>query len=660
MITISLMFIREVKKKIKKQDGQYHYIHHRLIESFRTPHGPRQKVLLDLGTLDINKNDFKTLANMIEGYILEDVQQNLFEQDPKLVAMARNFAEQLIRKRTQQKKTSASNPQNISHTENKEPKERYETVDLNSITTCHSKTIGSEHIALTQLRELSFFEILKKQGWNQKKINLAAAQICARLIHPTSERETARWLRQNSALDELLGEDFSKISDHILHRTADALLSEKESLEKALAERTRDLFSLAETIILYDLTNTYFESSKLTSQIARFGKSKEKRNDCPLVTLALIVDSEGFPKRSKIFKGNISEPGTLWKIIQELGDDYNDDTKPKTVVMDAGIATEDNLQRLREDDRFEYVAISRRRKIDQKLFEQATAKKLILSKKKELTVKMAKVGSESFLLCQSPDRLRRDKDILNQRKQRFEKALNFLNEGLKKPRTQKEYARICERIGRLKERYKVGHLYTIKVEQESGNATKIIYTCHRNETPEMGHYVIRTSRTDLVQEQLSSIHRSLTMIESAFRWLKSDLGMQPNFHQRDKRIESHIFISVLAYFVLAPILKKLEWGGSFVGHNNLQAKSLIDWEKPYGWKTLNRVMASQVRITTTFTCQDGHRLDVRTTMNPTAEQRELYQRLKMAHRPLARIIYKHGETAKNLKTVVPKNIAGKS
>jgi transposase len=396
------------------------------------------------------------------------------------------------------------------------------------------------------------------------------------------------------------------------------------------------------------------ESPKRNSKIARFGRSKEKRSDCPLVTLALIVDGHGFPKRSKIFEGNVSEPGTLWKILQELGESHRDNKKPKTVIIDAGIATEDNLRRLREDKRFEYVAISRKRKMEQDLFENATAKKLALSKNKELTVKMVKVGPECFLLCQSPDRMIKDQEIFNQRKQRFEKALKSLNDGLQKPRTKKGYASICERIGRLKERYKIGHFYKVEVEQEAGNATRIRFTFNQDKSAHLGQYVIRTSRADLGEEQLSLIHRTLTMIESAFRWLKSDLGMQPNYHQRDKRIESHIFISVLAYFVLAPILTKLEWGGAFVGHHNTRSPSSPDWSKPYGWRSVIGVMSSQVRITTSFTCKDGQRLDVRTTMDPTEEQRSLYQRLKMKRRPLPRVIFKHGRVKNPVRTVVPK------
>jgi hypothetical protein len=130
------------------------------------------------------------------------------------------------------------------------------------------------------------------------------------------------------------------------------------------------------------------------------------------------------------------------------------------------------------------------------------------------------------------------------------------------------------------------------------------------------------------------------MIESAFEWLKSDLGLRPNFHQKDDRMGSHASISVLAYFVLAPILNKLEWGGKFV--SSCGKKDDHDpWDKPFGWKGLVRTMSSQTRVTTSFKCKDGSRMDARTTVEPTAEQMDIYQRLKVNPRPLKRIINKH-------------------
>jgi len=631
------MFIREIKKRFNNKSGNYEYVQHRLVESVRTKNGPRQRTILNLGTLDIPPEKYKVLANLIEANLTADSQKNIFEESPEITGLAKHFSDVIIHKRLQ------NNPNEQQHIQTP----MYETIDVNTLINSNGRTIGAEHIALTHFRQLGFFEILKECSFSKKERQYAASQICARMVHPSSERETARWLRETSGLDELLEADFSHISDYTLHRIADKLSANKEQIEKQLAKNSRDLFALDEKLILYDLTNSYFESPKRESNIAKYCRSKEKRNDCPLITLALIVDGYGFPKRSKIFEGNVSEPGTLWDILDSLDLSYTGDI-PQTIVIDAGIATEANLERIRKDKRFEYVAISRKKKLKEDIFKDKPSKELKVSRNKTMSVKTTQYGNETFLLCKSPERTAKEEAIFSKRRQRFEKELTSLNQGLQKPRTRKEYASICERIGRLKERYKVGNYFTIDVEQKDDKATKIIWKYNAHKRKEPGEYLIRTSRNDLEDSAVSLIHRTLTMIESAFRWLKSDLGLRPNYHQVDKRMMAHVTISVFAYFVLAPILGKLEWGGRFVGNSDKRSDH-SPWDVPYGWQGVIQAMASQTRVTTSFLCEDNRRMDVRTTLEPTAKQYDIYNRLEVNPRPLKRIIFKDDNN------VVPKN-----
>lgn len=262
------MFIREVKKQIKKPDGTFYtYIQHRLVESIRTEHGPRQQVVLNLGTLSIDPKYFKTLANIIEHKLASCNQATLFENVPEEIeGLATHFA-QLIRQNRMSVAAKNVDKQDKSALDKQPPV--YETIDANSIITSDCRSIGIEHIALTQLKELGFFSILEKCAFSEKEQHYATAQIIARMVHPSSERETARWLRNDSALSELLDADFSHISDQILHRVADKIMDNKDSIEKALSHNTDQLFSLDNRIILYDLTNTYFESPKRHSRIAK-------------------------------------------------------------------------------------------------------------------------------------------------------------------------------------------------------------------------------------------------------------------------------------------------------------------------------------------------------------------------------------------------------
>ena len=217
------MFIREVKKRIKNDGKFYDYIQHRLVESIRTPNGPRQRTVLNLGTLEISKDKFKALANAIEAVLTQ--QSLLLVNDPELSGLAQHFADIIVREqlREQREKTAAS-PQGEEAVE-----ERFETVDVNSTTTSSGRSVGLEHIALSHLRQLGFFKMLDEFDFSQEQKNYAAAQVCSRIVHPDSERETARWLRESSALDELLDADFSRISDHTLHRVADKLYENKDA-----------------------------------------------------------------------------------------------------------------------------------------------------------------------------------------------------------------------------------------------------------------------------------------------------------------------------------------------------------------------------------------------------------------------------------------------
>lgn len=622
------MFIREVKKRVSVDGKKYDYVQHRLVESIRTANGPRQRTVLNLGVLDINRDKFKALANLIEAKITNTSQNSMFVPDPELSTLALHFAQIIVQKRLQDAPPTTTDT----------PTDKWlETVDLNTTIISNGRTVGTEHIALSQLRELGFFEILRECGFAEAQQKYAAAQVLGRLVHPSSERETARWLRDSSGLDELLKADFSKISDHTLHRAADQLLEYKEILEEQLSQTTSDLFKLDDKLILYDLTNTYFESSKRGSSLARYGKSKEKRTDCPLVTLALVVDGYGFPKQSQILQGNVSEPSTLWDILEQLVE-QTDTHKPQTVIMDAGIATEDNLRRLRNDKRFEYVAVSRK-KLSSELFETAPKRQLEISRNTMLQVQIIRTNEEAFLLCTSPEKKAKEEAMITSRKKKFETALGKLRNGLSQPRTRKTYDSVVERIGRIKEQYKVGYLYKIEVTQCDGKATDIQWQMLKNKIKEPGQYVIRTNRKELKNHEISMLHRTLTMVESSFRWLKSELGLRPNYHQLDQRVEAHIFISVLAYYVLAPILNKLNWGGRFCSSGPIK-KEKKQWDVPYGWRGLVRTMKSQTRVTTSMRTEKNQTIDIRTTLEPSALQLDIYRRLNFTPRPLNRIIIK--------------------
>jgi len=185
--------------------------------------------------------------------------------------------------------------------------------------------------------------VLVNKGWTEEQVQLAATQVISRAVYPASELKTARWIKENSAVCELTGYDVEKVTKDKLYQSALSLYTLKDELEKHLSKRTNELFDIEDKIMLYDLTNTYFEGEKTNSKLAKFGRSKEKQNDAKLVVLALVVNIEGFIKYSSIHQGNIADCATLSAMIDKLAAHTSKDKKA-VIVLDAGIATEENLE----------------------------------------------------------------------------------------------------------------------------------------------------------------------------------------------------------------------------------------------------------------------------------------------------------------------------
>lgn len=603
------MFIRET---IKSRKGKK-YVQHQLVESIRTPNGPRQNLLLNMGFLDLARDQWKELANTIEAELYG--QKNLFSTNPEIEKLARHYASVIIKERLNRELEKVDQPQDKTEPE-------YESVDINSIETSDSRTIGVEHIVASSMQEYNLDKVLKKLKFNDKQIDYARLLISGRLVHPASERETVRWINENSAICELLKTD-AKVYDNALHRTSGLLLENHEKIEQSLSETAREIFDLKETVILYDLTNTYFEGSKRNSKIAKPGRSKERRNDRPLVTLALTVDSDGFPKQSKILEGNVSEPGTLEDILNKLSGVNDDCGTEKTIVIDAGIASEENIELIKQM-KFQYVAVSRKRSYPEDFWSDCTEKNLKLyDKKTVLKVKLVKKDGEAWLHCHSELKEAKERAILEKKLEKFEQELKKIRDGLMKKGTRKEYRRIVERIGRIKERYGVGDLYDIEIQQVEGKVTKIEYCKNpkgKAKQQKAGDYILRTNRLDLTEEEISKIHRSLTTVENSFRSMKSHLGLRPIHHKRDVMTTAHIFITVIAYHILAGILKKLYQKGIH-----------------YNWNTIRNILSTHVRVTTTFKTEDDSTINVRNSTTPTIRQQEIYDALEIMKQPLKRI-----------------------
>ena len=314
------MFIRATRTHLVGGQPGYSY---RLVRSVRQDGKVRQKTLLNLGT------DF-SLPRALWPHLTRLTEDLLSGQAPLLAA---------------------------------EPEVLVATVRLDSLAHDHRRSVGAERLALQALDDLGLPKFLRQAGASPRDASIAVALVLARMLHPSSEREALRWLRDSSAALELLGlEPGQPLSLTKLYRTSDLLWKHREALQEGLFARERRLLDLPATMLFYDLSNTHY-CGRQSGTLLRYGRSKQKRSDCPLVSLALALDGAGFPRRCEILPGNVSEPGTLQEALQRLAGTCGEGAARPTVVMDAGIASAANLDWLREHG-WQWICVSREAKPD--------------------------------------------------------------------------------------------------------------------------------------------------------------------------------------------------------------------------------------------------------------------------------------------------------
>ena len=583
------MYIRKTKTKEINNVSYYTY---RMVECSRLGDGKiKQRTLLNLGThyKAVSESDHMLLSERVENIIKG--QQTLLPLADELETEAQRIANLIIKKHSQPI---------VENSPSREPK--YESVDVSTIENNDVKTIGVEHLAYESSKKIHLSQILEECGLSDKEVQDSLATIIGKLIFPGSELFTSKCLRSKSALDEILGTDFSNMHKNRLYKISDILLEKKDLIESKLYSKEKDIFDFEEVVTLYDLTNTYFEGTSLSNNNGAFGYSKEKRSDCKLVTLALVLDGSGFPKKSHIFKGNVGEASTLESMLEKLSN------KKAIVVLDAGIATEDNISWLTDND-YKYLVISRKRNQSLPDVEGVVVKN---DPGNKVTSFLLKNEKESELYCHSEGLEKRSNLMLSKTADRFEAELQKISDGLNKKTGIKKYEKIQQKIGRLKEKYsKVGGQFSINIigDEKKEKAIQLTWTYDPEKRPKApGVYCIRTNQTQLNNKEIWDTYRMLNDIEDAFRTLKTDLGLRPIYHQKTDRISGHIFISILAYHILHTIRYQLMRHG------------IND-----SWKTIMFKLGNHFRITNSLQRKDDKPIHIRKSMRASPEQLAIYK-----------------------------------
>lgn len=586
------MYIKQVIKGNGRTNKRYKYFH--LVESIRTEKGPRQRLILNLGKIDLDPSQYHSLARRIEDILTG--QMSFYEVPLKIEKMARRAATRIF------DKTSREEVKGTNFTE----------VDITSLKTMRSRTFGGEYLCNSIWEELGITRFFLKNGVSSNTIPILKALVLNRLIDPGSERYTKEWVDNRSSLYEITERPlYDSLNSY--YRGGDALFKLKDKLEQYLSFKEKTLFSLPEKIFFFDLTNTYFEGEQKNNPKAQFGRPKEKRTDCRLVTLGMIIDESGFAKYSELFPGNQAEGEALSTMVKQLEKNITSDDK--TIVLDAGIATAKNVKWLK-DNKYHYIVVNRGKPSFTRDF---SAMKTI----RGVEIKRFEVEEEAYILCRSKKKEAKEKSMRTRIERLFTERLQYLNRGLTKKYGTKNYQRVVEITGRLKEKYpKVAKLYSLQVIPEAEKDSQdpklkaIALTWEKKKSYEKeiiseGSYVLRTDRIDLSDEETWNTYIMLGNIEYAWLTMKSYLGLRPNFHQKENRVDTHMFISVLAYHILHIIEYRLRMAG--------------DHRK---WSTIRNLLSTHQRVTMAFRMKDKEgkitQKFIRTCTVPEVEHQRIY------------------------------------
>jgi len=601
------MFIRKTATRNKTTTESY--FTHRLVTSERTGKQVRQITLLNLGRhFDLPQADWPRLCARIDALLA--AQAGLLAETEVIETMAHRYAARLIANGAATASHAASPAEPAAA-----PPSCFAELDVDSLQLLRPRSVGVEAVGLAAFGWLGLDRIVADCGFNAVQRAAVAGSLIARMAAPGSELATWRWLRTQSALGELLDVDFEAMPLGRFYRVADLLVQHRAAIEQALFAGVQDLFSLPATVTLYDLTNTYFEGKVADNPLAARGHCKQKRSDCKLVTLGLVLDASGFVRRSRLFAGNVAEAATLEEMLAGL-----DAPERALVIMDAGIATAANLAWLAAR-LYRYLVVSRERG---RQFEPAQAV-AVLSASEE-TVRLQRVlsedGAEVRLYCHSPGREAKERAITERFVKRFEAGLTRLADGLTRPRARRDLATVQQRIGQLKKGSRgVGQHYAITVvaDETGRNAAAITWT----QTPvagtmltDPGVYCLRSNELTWDAPTLWRTYITLTDLEAVFRSLKSELGLRPVFHHKADRTDGHLFITVLAYQLVQVIRRKL-----------------AAQDQHLSWASLRAILAVQQRVTATFRQRDGRVLHVRKATVAEPALRTLYDALGLDAAP---------------------------
>ena len=600
--------------------------YYRLKESYRDVRGQvHSLIVLNIGfEPELRPWQVHKIARSLTSRFNNRHKPGLFEALPDgLSQQERAFAERYWRRMVEEGRIDR-----FDQREGEARKEAERYVDLDTVEHTDAREVGAEWLCKQAIDSLGLEGFLLGKGWTRTQVDTALSHLIVRTVYAPSEWATHRIMADNSAACELYSGDPSWVPGvNALYEVPDRLFELKDELEGFLCRRTDHLFNAQNRIILYDLTNFYFEGAKRVSAKARFGRSKEKRSDCRLLVLALAINTEGFIRYSAILEGNTADPKSLPAMVERLQAKSPAASKGTLVVIDAGIATEDNLKLIRQKG-YNYLCVARSRPKDYTLAPDRRSVTVRDSRKREITLRQVHTGpgGDCLLEITSPSKAMTEASMNRLWRERFEAELQKINAGIGRKGGTKRYEKVIERTGRAIQRYpSISRYYDISYvrnAQKPELMERVDWSIKDLEGMEQGTgvYFLRTNVPTLDERTTWDYYNLIRDIECTNRQLKTDLNLRPIYHQKDSRSDAHLFFGLLAYWVVNTIRLQLRRQG----------------EKAY-WTEIVRRMRTQKLVTTHAVNALGQPVELRQCSRPTRQAQEIYRLLKMKPAPFKKM-----------------------
>jgi Transposase DDE domain len=457
--------------------------------------------------------------------------------------------------------------------------------------------------------------------------DVVALEVINRLCQPCSEFALAQHWYASTGLEDLLGVPDAEVTKDRLYRTLDQLRTAQEKIENDLKQRFGVLFQLDYDLLLYDLTSSYFEGLAETNELARRGYSRDHRSDCLQVIVALVVTRDGFPLAHYTWSGNTQDLQTVQRLVTAIEARFG--ANNRVWVMDRGMISDDALTFLSAPGR-RYLLATKRPALTAFHAELSSSGWQRLPDNPDVQVKLLQRDEIHYLLARSKPRRLKERAIRRRQRRGLAKALKKLHARVTSGRLKKR-DKIVEAVGRLKERFpKARGFVTITVRAGRGSLSYVWNVAKfRAALARDGAYLLRSNQAGWSAQEFWETYIQLTVVERAFRVLKSQLLLRPIWHHYSGRTQAHIFICVLAYALWKTLDHLAKQAGLQTLIHKPDPERPDDSPKPRPMtpevilRELSQIEIGDIQLETTT----GQRLVLRRIARPNTEQKRILDAL---------------------------------